>query len=335
MKNLVLGIDIGGANLKYASPCGAAATRDFAMWLTPEQLSQTLIEDLQNNFCTRGITPNELAVTMTGELADCFLDRGIGVDHIAQQTCQAAESLAISKVSFYGVDGCFHQAVEARDNPDLIAAANWHALANFVGREIAPNALLIDIGSTTTDIIPISGNKVANNALTDYARLCESTLVYIGCRRTPVCSLVNTLTFQGISTPVMNEMFATIDDALLVLGHTPPDANDSGTADGKPRTRPLAANRLARMIGLDRRTISINEATTLAHQIVNAAMQQIGKAIDRLEHHDTWVLSGHGELLISIPEGQTTLRLADHLGAQVARCAPAYAVAKLKSIENR
>ena len=53
MKNLVLGIDIGGANLKYASSCGAAAARDFAMWLTPEQLSQTLIEDLQNNFCTR------------------------------------------------------------------------------------------------------------------------------------------------------------------------------------------------------------------------------------------------------------------------------------------
>ncbi|MDA7906924.1 tetrahydromethanopterin-linked C1 transfer pathway [bacterium] len=335
MKNLVLGIDIGGANLKYASSCGTAAARDFAMWLTPERLSQTLIEDLQNNFCKRGITPTELAVTMTGELADCFLDRGIGVDHIAQQTCQAAESLSINTVSFYGVDGCFHRPGETRDNPDLIAAANWHALANFIGREIASDALLIDIGSTTTDIIPIRGQKVATNALTDYDRLCESTLVYIGCRRTPVCSLVSALVFQGISTPVMNEIFATIDDALLVLGHTAEDVNDSGTADGKPRTRPLAANRLARMIGLDRRTISINDATALAHQILSAAMQQIGKAIDRLEHHDIWVLSGHGELLIAIPEGQTTLRLADHLGAEVARCAPAYAVAKLKSTENR
>ena len=330
MKHPVLGIDIGGANLKYASACGTAASREFAMWLTPESLANTLTEDLQRNFLNHDLKPGTLAVTMTGELADCFLDRGIGVDHIVQQTCQAAKKLGISDVRFYGVDGRFHHAEHACQNPDLVAAANWHAMANFIGREIAPNALLIDIGSTTTDLIPIREHKVATDSLTDYDRLCNSALVYVGCRRTPACSLVKSLTYHGIPTPVMNELFATIDDAMLLLGHTPEDTNDCGTADGKPRTRLLAANRLARMIGLDRRSVSIQLAQPLAQQIITAAKQQIEEAIARLGSYDTWVLSGHGESLISIPQEQPALRLADQLGKEVARCGPAYAVARLQ-----
>ncbi len=335
IQKLVLGIDIGGANLKYASSCGTAAAREFAMWLKPEQLSQSLIEDIQTHFVDHGNRPDELAVTMTGELADCFLDRKVGVEHIVKQTCQAAETLAIPHVRFYGVDGHFHQAGTACENPDLIAAANWHALANFVGREIASDALLIDIGSTTTDIIPITRQKVATNALTDYDRLCDGSLVYIGCRRTPVCGLVSKLEYRGISTPVMNELFATIDDALLVLGHTEETLDDCSSADGKPRSRPLAANRLARMIGLDRRTINTRDAEFLAHQIIAAATEKIGHAINQHDNHPAWVLSGHGQVLISSPDGQPTLHLADHLGTEVARCAPAYAVARLKSNENQ
>ncbi|MAI73758.1 MAG: tetrahydromethanopterin-linked C1 transfer pathway [Rhodopirellula sp.] len=334
MQKLVLGMDIGGANLKYASSCGTATAREFAMWLTPEQLSQSLIEDMQKHFIDRGIMPDELAVTMTGELADCFLDRSLGVDHIVQQTCQAAEKIAVPEVRFYGVDGRFHQAKHACQKPDLIAAANWHALANFVGREIASDALLIDIGSTTTDIIPIKGKQVATDALTDYDRLCDGSLVYVGCRRTPACGLVNQLEYRGKSTPVMNELFATIDDAMLLLGHTAETVDDCNSADGKPRSRLLAANRLARMIGLDRRIIKLHDAEKLAHQIIAAAIEKISHAIDQHQKHPTWVLSGHGKSLISIPDGQTTLQLANHLGPEVARCAPAYAVARLNSTEN-
>lgn len=335
MQKLVLGMDIGGANLKYATSHGKAASREFAMWMIPEQLSESLVEDIQTHFVDFGIMPDELAVTMTGELADCFLDRKIGVEHIVQQTCEAADNFAINNVNFYGVDGSFHQAKIACENPDLIAAANWHALANFVGREISPDALLIDIGSTTTDIIPIREQNVSTPALTDYDRLCEASLVYIGCRRTPVCALLNNLEYRGISTPVMNELFATIDDAMLVLGHSDEDADDCSSADGKPRTRLLAANRLARMIGLDRRTINVDEAENLAQQIMTAAIHKIGNALNQHDRHKVWVLSGHGQALIAIPDGQTTLHLADHLGPEVARSAPAYAVARLKSTENQ
>lgn len=95
MQKLVLGMDIGGANLKYATSHGKAASREFAMWMIPEQLSESLVEDIQTHFVDFGIRPDELAVTMTGELADCFLDRKIGVEHIVQQTCEAADNFAI------------------------------------------------------------------------------------------------------------------------------------------------------------------------------------------------------------------------------------------------
>lgn len=331
----VIGLDIGGANLKYASTCGVATSREFAMWQTPNELSQCLIEDLQTRFVDQGIRSEALAVTMTGELADCFLDRKIGVEHIVRHTSQAAKTLSIPSVHFYGVDGRFHEANTACENPELIAAANWHALANFVGREIASDALLIDIGSTTTDIIPIKQRKIATQALTDYDRLCDASLVYIGCRRTPVCALLERLEYHGVSTPVMNELFATIDDAMILLGHTGENMDDCSTADGKPRTRLFAANRLARMIGLDRRTVSVTDAENLAHQVIRAAIERVDHAISQHDKQNTWVLSGHGQVLASASNGQRAIHLADRLGTEVARCAPAFAVAKLKHFETQ
>jgi len=333
MKKRVVGVDIGGANLKYASSCGVASSRAFAMWRQSQDLATALVEDLQSGFCSQADDITTLAVTMTGELADCFLDRDIGVRSIVQQTCHAAAQLEIDNVHFYGVDGQFHNAHAACENPDLIAAANWHALANFVGREVASDALLIDIGSTTTDIIPIAQQQVGTTALTDHDRLCEHSLVYVGCKRTPICSLVDSLDYRGMPTPVMNEQFATIDDAMLLLGLTPENEHDTDSADGNPRTRPYAANRLARMIGLDRRAVNDADTQTMAQQVTAAATQRIGMAIDQFRHPRPWVLSGHGLSLVPIPDGQPTLQLADRLGQQVARCAPAYALSRLWKLE--
>ena len=55
----------------------------------------------------------------------------------------------------WSTDGVFVDSEEAKRNHLKVASANWHALATFAGR-YAPNgrAILIDIGSTTTDIIP-------------------------------------------------------------------------------------------------------------------------------------------------------------------------------------
>jgi probable H4MPT-linked C1 transfer pathway protein len=329
----IVGVDVGGANLKYAGASGTAYSRHFAMWRHPETLADTLVEDLNARFDGA----RQLAITMTGELADCFIDRGEGVDHIVRHVGEAARRVGIRGVQFYGVDGQFRCADDARVDVDQVASANWHALASFVASEIVGpgKAVLIDIGSTTTDVVPVCGGRVATNARTDYDRMREGSLVYVGCRRTPVCALVDRLRFRGQDSRVMNERFATIDDARVVLGIQSTDPQDCDTADGKPRTAVMAANRLARMIGLDRRSVSVQDARELAIQVHQAAKQPIAEVAGRMTHQGArWIISGHGDDLIDLPSGGEVIRLAERLGTEMSRCAPSYSVAKLLQIHN-
>ena len=82
---------------------------------------------------------------MSGELADCFESKMEGISFIVNAVKNAFHS-----ARFYGTDGQFH------DNavPQL-AAANWLASADYLRAEY-PDAVLLDIGSTTADIIPLA-----------------------------------------------------------------------------------------------------------------------------------------------------------------------------------
>ncbi len=361
---LVIGIDIGGANLKYATPkyatpnshvesvapsrsldrrgmLGETLARVFPMWRRPESLATELCEDL--NRLARGRPIKALIATMTGELADCFLDRQEGVEHIAAQACLAAERLQVGEVVFYGVDGRFHERHQAVREVDCVAAANWHALASFVGQTLCGNGLLIDVGSTTTDLIPLMGGQVATEAETDFQRLAEGSLVYIGGRRTPVAAIVDQLVHREQVVSVMKEVFATMDDVRLVLNHVAQDEHDTDTADGRSRTIAMAVNRLARMIGLDRRQVTIEDAMALASQVHAVARGRIAEAASRLRpvtgspntgssgtgSSGLTVISGHAADLVELPVGASVIKLSDRLGEPISRSAPAFAVAAL------
>jgi len=327
----ILGIDIGGANLKYARTDARARAFPFAMWKHPQQVASTITHHIEQHYSDSDLAG--VAITITGELADCFADRGEGVQHLVDQAMRSARTLGLEHVLFYGVDGEFHSPTSATQNPDLIAAANWHALATYVANEFTPNGLLIDIGSTTTDIIPIEDGRVATDAKTDHERLAEGSLVYVGCRRTPVCALTQQLTLDGRIVPVMNEWFATIDDAMLVLQQVDEDSENDDTSDGRPRTKLAAANRLARMIGLDHRSVTLSQASQLADQVLYAARDRIAHAVAALDHGQTMVISGHGPGLLNRSH-RKTISLPQRLGEDVSRCAPAYAVARLLQSEK-
>jgi probable H4MPT-linked C1 transfer pathway protein len=346
---LVIGIDIGGANLKYAIPnrhveplaasrsveprgvLGETRSRFFPMWRRPESLASELDEDLSQLAGGRQISA--LVVTMTGELADCFLDRQEGVEHIVSQACLAAKRLKVGEVVFYGVDGRFHERQEAVREVDRVAAANWHALGSFIGQSCCLNGLVIDIGSTTTDVIPLAGGLVATEAKTDFERLAEGSLVYIGGRRTPVAALVDQLAHRGQAVSVMKEVFATMDDVRLVLKHVAEDEHDTDTADGRSRTIAMAINRLARMIGLDRRQLTTDDAVALASQVHTVARSRIGEAAARLQRGTgppaVNVISGHASDLVHLPPGAPVIVLSERLGGPISRSAPAFAVAAL------
>ncbi|MCM2374393.1 hydantoinase/oxoprolinase family protein [Aporhodopirellula aestuarii] len=332
----ILGIDIGGANLKYATEDGRSFERSFALWTRHRELSEQLTTDIGRFDGIR-----KLAVTMTGELADCFAGRADGVRQIVSSVANCVSATSAETAFFYGTDGRFHDAESATANWENVAASNWHALARCVGMRLAKNALLVDIGSTTTDVIAICDGEVMTSAATDFQRLSGQSLVYVGCRRTPVCALVSELQIRGKHVPVMNEVFSTIDDARLLLGLQQEDCNDLETADSQPRDRVHAKTRVARMIGLDSDQISNAESVELAQQIHSAAVAKIQSAVQRwwscLNQSATQtpvvVLSGHGQDLISPPENVAVMDLRNELSGSLSRGAPSWAVAVLARLE--
>ena len=185
-----LAIDIGGANLKAADGCGYAASRPFAVWKQPERLSAELTQLLE------AAPPSDsLAVTMTAELADCFETKAEGVRQILDAVQAAARGRT---VRIYQVDGQLVSPEMARKTPLLAAASNWYALAAFANRYVAAwPALLIDLGSTTADFIPLDPSGPIATGLNDPERLASGELVYTGVERTPLCALVRSLPWQG------------------------------------------------------------------------------------------------------------------------------------------
>jgi probable H4MPT-linked C1 transfer pathway protein len=319
---MIVGLDIGGANLKAADAGGRALTVPFPLWKQPERLAEAL-RDLLEKFSPA----DALAVTMTGELCDCFPNKRQGVAHILE----AADRVAAGRpLWIWTHEERFVDAAAARTIPLRVAAANWLALATFAGRW-APSgpALLIDIGSTTADIIPLLDGRPVPHGRTDPERLRFGELVYTGVRRTPLCALL-----PGTAA----EWFATTLDVYLVLGHIPEDAGDRDTADGQPATRAAAEARLARMLCADLETSTPKERRAVAEQAATRQTRILGKAVAQVSGRlpqppRTFVLSGSGEFLarqISLRDvGLRVASLARELGPALSTAACAYAVAVL------
>jgi len=322
----LLGLDIGGANIKLFHSAGHAICIPFQMWLRPASLADVLVKVLSDlPRC------DVWGVTMTGELADVFADRAEGVRSIVQQTMSAAQQEKVEAVGFYASPGALLTASDAIEATESVASANWHALSYWTTTWITEPSLLIDIGSTTADLIPISPGHVATPSRTDHDRLRRSELVYLGIRRTPVCALVDTLPFNGAEVPVMRELFAATDDCALLLGWTPEAMDDVDTSDARPRTRTAAANRLARMIGLDHSNVTMDQAVSMASRVMQRATELVSFAANRQAFHGAsqWIVSGHARQLIESPTNVTVINLAARLGSDVSRVAPAFAICEL------
>lgn len=286
------GIDIGGANLKGVREDGLVATRAFALWREPGGLATALRELLA------ALEPfDRLAVTMTGELCDCYSSKEEGVLHILA----AVEEATAIAPQFWLLDEGLSDLEKARAEPLQAAAANWQALAAWAaGLEGNENSLLIDIGSTTTDIIRLEGGKPSAGGRTDTERLQLGELVYTGVRRTPVCALLEEADLGGQACPLAAEHFATSLDAWLLLEELAEDPGCLSTADGRPATRSMAQDRLARMLCLDPQELSREEALSLARQIALAQENKISRAIGRLIEKSRPAgafISGEGEFL--------------------------------------
>jgi hypothetical protein len=334
MATAILGWDVGGANLKAARIVGSESAarvveRPFALWRGPGRLPRMLAEVADE------LGPADLmAVTMTAELADCFATKREGVASVLDAFRSAFPGV---EPWVYGVDGRFRRPSAARDEPLRVAAANWRASAALVART-SSDALFIDVGSTTTDVIPIVGGRVASRGQTDPARLRSGELVYTGLLRTPVCAIVRSLPFRGRRCRVAAELFAVAADVHRWLGRIDEEGYACETPDGRGRSRLAAGARLARMVGADLEMLGADEITAMAEHVARVQVQQIARAIAQVRRRlgaaapGVAVVAGHGAPIGREAAGRSGLAirdLSDDVGAAAARSMPAAAVAYL------
>ena len=222
-----------------------------------------------------------------------------------------------------------------------IASANWHASAALAAR-LCPEALFVDMGSTTTDLIPLHAGSVAGAGYTDAERLACGELVYTGLVRSFLMAVATRAPFAGAWTGLACEHFATTGDIYRLLGELPEAADQMPTADGRDKSVPASRARLARMVGRDVGDAEPGAWRDLAAWFAEAQLRQLCDA--------AWLVASRGRLATDAPVvgagvgAAVVVRLAQRLerpyvgladllhgfvGPWIGACAPAVAVALL------
>jgi len=264
-------MDIGGANTKAArlhEGTMTTLTRPFEVWRDRGALATVLRE-----LATETGPADSVAITMTAELSDAFRTKREGVAFVLD----AAED-ALGSPRVLTTAGELVSLEAARARPLDVAAANWMATALMVA-SAHPDALLIDIGSTTTDIVPIAGGRVAARGRTDLDRLLAGELVYTGVLRTNLAAIAPRVPVGGAWSPVASEQFAISADVHLVLGRL--EAYDCPTPDGRPATVELARERIARLVCADTEQLSADAIDAIAAFLYGEQLRQIEEAAGR------------------------------------------------------
>lgn len=330
----IIGLDIGGANLKAAHSNGECRSRAFPLWKHPERLADEL-----RMLVADWLPCRAFAVSMTAELADCFTTKAEGVDRVLKSVEELAGE---TDVLVWQTVGEFVAPDVAREFPLLTSAANWHLLATYFGRLASSGgALVLDVGSTTTDIIPLHDGFPIPTGVTDGERLQSGELVYCGARRTPISALADAVPFRGQSIRLSSELFATTLDVYLLLNDIAEDELDLDTANGRSATRDAAYDRLARMLCCDRTEVTWDEVREIAAYLSARQINRIRMAIDdvlcrmsqRCEHV---ILSGSGCFLAErivaehpVLSGVGRTRLDGLLSSEICDAACAFAAARL------
>lgn len=314
---MILGIDIGGANTKVASSDGRLVELHYVPLWKNTGLSEVLLD------IAKRLKPEKAGVVITGELADCFPDKETGISYIVD-----AVNNAFSDAYFLDSSG-----VLTKEKKRELAAANWMASALLVGKE-HEDCIFVDIGSTTTDIIPIK-EGIPHAGRTDFERLKASELVYSGVLRTNIAAILDTIKVNSATSRISSELFAITADAYLALGMIPAEEYTCDTPDGAGKRLVDAKRRLARVVCADLTEIGEEELFSIAQQVMEKQLLDIANALrDVANRHGISKIAacGLGEFLAKKAAeelGFDIVLLSEKYGKEISKVFPAYAVARL------
>lgn len=263
MGRILTGWDIGGVNIKAAriDDDGQsfrlidAVVWPFEMWKSPERLADRL-----RTIAARLGDAETAAITMTAELCDCFPTKRAGVLHVLSA---AVEALHDSRLLVLDVQGRWLDPAAASRIPLQVAAANWVATGHLAAWR-HPNTVLMDVGSTTTDIVPIVEGNVCACGRTDPERLSCGELIYTGAVRTDLSAVVDRVPLRGRWCNTAAEQFAIAADVYLLLGYLPASEYTCSPPDNGDRTVAAAGRRLARLVCADEEMMTPVEIEHLA-----------------------------------------------------------------------
>lgn len=278
----VLGLDIGGANTKAAYVQAQEGVigdvrvlvEYFPVWKNP----QNLVHVLQKIRKRADARLDVVGVTITAELADVYKTKREGVLHVLGCVREVFSDLPIYVLS---TDVKVLPLREALLEPLGAAAANWAATGWLVSQYFE-NGLIVDVGSTSTSIIPIINGKVDAQSKTDLDKLVCGELVYTGCLRTNLAAIVQTVPVKGAVCRVSSELFALSADVHRVLGNITEEQYTCETADGKGVTCREALTRLARLVCADREMLTEKELYQIAQYIYEKQIQQIAEGLSQV-----------------------------------------------------
>ena len=333
LRSAVTGWDIGGVNTKVARVADGivvgACTQPYEVQRDPGGLAPLLARLAQ---AVGAEASDAHAVTMTAELSQYFRTKREGVHFVLDALETAFPGAA---VHVYSVDGRFLDVAAARREPIAVAASNWAATARLAARACM-HAVLVDVGTTTTDVVPIASGQLAAVGRTDPERLREGELLYLGALRTPVEAIVQRVPLDGAFAGVSAEGFALSGDVHVWRGTMDPSSYTVPTPDGRPATREFAGERLARVVCADRELLDDRAITAIADHVAEVQVGRIRAAIARVQRRlpiiETAVTTGLGEFLAADAARRAGLRvqpLHAAIRGAPAQCAAAAAVALL------
>lgn len=318
----ILAWDIGGANIKAARlPLRddeegrvCVVSRPFEIWREKDRLREVLYEICSQLFPVE--KPEIIAVTMTAELSDVFATKRDGVTFVLEciRACFPAPAVYVLSLS-----GGFMPIDDALSQPLDCAATNWLASAQWIAPKF-PNCLLMDVGSTTTDILPVLDGRVTVVGRTDMARLASGELVFTGALRTNLAAIVRTVPVGGCACRVASEYFAVSGDVHLILGNLRPRDYTCGTPDGLPPSLDSARRRLARLVCADTEMLSADEIDAMARYIyvqqVGQIRESLSQVLARMPGHRQYpvIVVGAGAFLGLAAAKSMDLKVADTAG---------------------
>ncbi len=336
----LVGWDIGGVNVKASWLVRERArirqtrivSRPFEIWRGKELLPEVLTAALGE--IAPDVPIRAMAVTMSAELSDVFATKREGVLFVLGCVRDCFPDYEIYTLN---LSGALIPLKKALSSPLEFAAANWVASARWLAG-LHPNCLLVDVGSTTTDILPVLDGRIMVGGKTDTDRLISGELVYTGALRTNLAAIVQSVPVRGRTCRVASEYFAVSGDVHLILGHLTPEDYTCTTPDNRPPSMDTARSRLARLVCSDGELLPASEIDALARFIhtrqvlqIRSGMEQVLSRLPDLFGHPV-VVFGTGAFLGKEAAGGLDLdvrELEKDLGEAKSDALPCLAVAHL------